>query len=97
MISTPENQRGNFSKFKIRTAFVEYESVEAKDNSKELNNHLFQKKQIRVGDKKQDIPTHFGRREKCYNIHMEDYFSSTKNNFGPIKIKKSLKKRYEPY
>lgn len=71
--------------------------MESKDKSLEMDNQQFQKKFLKVEEKTKEIPLYLGRREKCYNINMVDYFSSTKNNFGPIKIKKSLKKRYEPY
>ncbi len=62
-----------------------------------MNNQFYKDQVIRVEDKKADIPLYSGRREKCYNNLMDGFFTSIKNNFGPIKIKKSLRKRYEPY
>jgi hypothetical protein len=55
------------------------------------------KNKIRVENKVGEIPYYVGRREKCFNQTMDGYFSTTRNNFGPIKIKRSLRKLYEPY
>ena len=65
--------------------------------SKEMNQKFYKSKVLRIEDKTKEIPIHLGKREKCFNINMKQYYSSTKNNFGPIKIKKSLRKAYEPY
>lgn len=81
----------------LRTAYIDFDNEESKEISKEMNHKFYKSKVIRVEDKNKEIPTHMGRKEKCYNVHMRQYFSSTKNNFGPIKIRKSLRKAYEPY
>lgn len=81
----------------VSSAYVEFESERDKEKSKTLNQTLYKGRLLKVEDKVRDIPNFLGRREKCYNLNMENYFNSTRNNFGPIKIKKSLKKRYQPY
>ena len=80
-----------------RTAYLEFESELDKEKSKEMHMQMFKNRMLKVEDKIKEIPAFLGRREKCYNVLMDNYFTSTKNNFGPIKIKKSLRKRYEPY
>lgn len=44
-----------------------------------------------------EIPLSTGRREKCYNIDMEGYFEGAKDNIGPIRIRKKIKKKKFPY
>jgi hypothetical protein len=58
---------------------------------------MFKDKTIRVDDCNTKISIFVGRREKCFNPRMNEYFTSTKNNFGPIKIKRSLRKHINPY
>jgi hypothetical protein len=97
MISTQENRKGWYILILLRVAYVEFESEEAKENSKDYHHHIYKSKVLKVEDKLKEIPNHVGRKEKCFNTNMNKYFSTTKNNFGPIKIKKSLGKSYQPY
>ena len=72
-----------------------------------MNNTVYKSKLIRVKDKVDLVPSFLGRRgkilyfiknlEKCYNVKMINYTTGAKNNFGPVKIKKSLKKKVDPY
>jgi RNA recognition motif-containing protein len=50
-------------------AFIEFTNLEAKENSiKNLNNSLFKGRQIKVEDKRQNIPEYFGQKSKKNNF-----------------------------
>jgi hypothetical protein len=46
----------------ISTAYVEFESVQSQQTSKEMNNQVFKTKSLKVDDKIKDIPKHLGKR-----------------------------------
>jgi hypothetical protein len=46
----------------FRTAYVEFEQQDSKDNSKELDKFVFKEKAIKVDDMMTSIPLYLGRR-----------------------------------
>jgi hypothetical protein len=47
-------------------AFIEFDNLEAKEKARSLNDSLFKGRQIKVEDKRKNIPEYFGKKGKKY-------------------------------
>jgi len=50
--------------FHASYAFIEFDTSEAKEKAKTLNDSLFKGRQIKVEDKRRNIPEYFGKKGK---------------------------------
>jgi hypothetical protein len=48
----------------LRYAYVEFSTIEAKENAKLLNDSIFKGKQIKVEEKRKNIPDYYGHKSK---------------------------------
>jgi hypothetical protein len=47
--------------FLFRFAYIEFSSIEGKEKSKQLNDSLFKGRQIKIDDKRKNVPNYFGK------------------------------------
>ena len=88
-------------------AYIEFDEQIARNESLSLNGTFFKNNVIYVGKQNKSIPITFGKKGeclfnlffigKCYNINMDNFFEGDKNNFGPIRIRKKMRKKVDPY
>ena len=78
-------------------AYVEFEEENARNEALMLNGTFYKNNVIYVNKQSKEIPLTGGKEEKCYNNKMENYFEGDKNNFGPIRMRKKMRKKVELY
>ena len=78
-------------------AYIEFDEQESRNDSLMLNKTFYKNNVIYVNKQNKEIPITAGKKEKCFNAKMENFFEGDKNNFGPIRMRKKMRKKVEPY
>lgn len=74
-------------------AYIEFYEQIARNESLSLNGTFYKNNVIYVGKQNKSIPITFGKKEKWYNINMDNFFEGDKIILGLSEFAKKWEKR----